>query len=117
MTTHPIDTWHRLVASQDSGAWTTCLPMRRATRAACLAGLFPALTLWAAPAIAIDMTALWDFSRPEVSEQRFKAALENATGDDAVILRTQIARTYGLRKDFDTARRLFTLICVLHIKG
>jgi tetratricopeptide (TPR) repeat protein len=75
------------------------------TRAACFAGLSLALTLWTAPATAIDLTPLWDFSRPEVSEQRFKAALENATGDDALILRTQIARTYGLRKDFDTARQ------------
>lgn len=75
------------------------------TRAACFAGLSLALTLWTAPATAIDLTPLWDFSRPEVSEQRFKAALENAKGDDALILRTQIARTYGLRKDFDTARQ------------
>jgi tetratricopeptide (TPR) repeat protein len=78
--------------------------MQMATGAACFLGM--SLALWSAPAMAIDLTPLWDFSRPEVSEQRFKAALENATGDDALILRTQIARTYGLRKDFDTARRL-----------
>lgn len=59
----------------------------------------------AAPA-AIDLASLWDFSRPEVSEQRFRAALEQARGDDALILRTQIARTWSLRKDFDQARRL-----------
>jgi tetratricopeptide (TPR) repeat protein len=76
------------------------------TRSACAAGLSFALALWAAPATAIDLAPLWDFSQPEVSEQRFKAALENATGDDALILRTQIARTYGLRKDFDAARQL-----------
>jgi tetratricopeptide (TPR) repeat protein len=57
-------------------------------------------------AMATDITPLWDFSRPEVSEQRFRVALEKATGDDALILRTQIARTYGLRKDFDGARKL-----------
>lgn len=32
------------------------------------------------------------------------SALETATGDDALILQTQIARTYGLRKEFDKAR-------------
>jgi len=57
-------------------------------------------------ACAIDLTPLWDFSRPEISEQRFSAALETATGDDALILRTQIARTYTLRKNFDDARRM-----------
>jgi len=55
---------------------------------------------------AIDLTPLWDFSRPDVSEQRFNAALETATGDEALILRTQIARTYTLRKDFVGARRM-----------
>ena len=54
--------------------------------------------------MAIDLAPLWDFSRPEVSEQRFVSALEKATGDDALILRTQIARTYGLRREFDKAR-------------
>lgn len=57
-------------------------------------------------AMAVDLASLWDFARPDVSEQRFKAALEGAVADDAWILRTQIARTYGLRKDFDTARKL-----------
>lgn len=54
--------------------------------------------------MAIDLGALWDFSRPELSEQRFQAALQTATGDEALILHTQIARTYGLRKDFSKAR-------------
>jgi len=56
--------------------------------------------------MAIDLTPLWDFARPDVSEQRFRAALEHATGDDALILRTQIARTHGLRQDFEGARRM-----------
>lgn len=47
--------------------------MRMATRAACLPGLSLALALWTAPAMAIDLTPLWDFSRPEVSGQRFQA--------------------------------------------
>jgi len=54
--------------------------------------------------MAIDVTPLWDFSQPELSEQRFRAALQTASGDDALILQTQIARSHGLRKDFATAR-------------
>ena len=73
-------------------------------RTTILASLFFGLT--ANAAMAIDLAPLWDFARPDVSEQRFRAALENAAGDDALILRTQIARTYGLGKDFDGARRL-----------
>lgn len=72
--------------------------------------LKPLLTLFslATPAIAmaVDLTPLWDFSQPELSEQRFISALQMATGDDALILRTQIARSHGLRKDFDRARAL-----------
>jgi tetratricopeptide (TPR) repeat protein len=57
-------------------------------------------------AMAIDLAPLWDFSRPDVSEQRFQAALQTASGDDVLVLRTQIASTHGLRRDFDTARRV-----------
>jgi len=64
------------------------------------------LSLWGTSAMAIDLAPLWDFSRPDVSEQRFRAALAQATGDDALILQTQIARTLGLRQDFDGARRV-----------
>jgi len=60
------------------------------------------LTL-ASAAMAIEIDPLWDFGKPDVSEQRFRAALASATGDDALILQTQIARTYGLRKDFTKA--------------
>jgi len=60
--------------------------------------------------MALDVTPLWDFSKPELSEQRFRAALQSASGDDALILQTQIARTYGLRKDFETARALLKAI-------
>lgn len=61
-------------------------------------------------AMAIDLTPLWDFSRPDISEQRFRAALKGASSDDALILQTQIARTYGLRKDFKTAREILQSI-------
>lgn len=56
--------------------------------------------------MALDIAPLWDFSRPEVSEQRFRDALQKATGDDALILQTQIARSHGLRGNFATARQV-----------
>jgi tetratricopeptide (TPR) repeat protein len=58
----------------------------------------------------IDVAPLWDFAHPELSEQRFRAALATASGDDALILQTQIARTYGLRRDFAQARRVLQSI-------
>lgn len=62
------------------------------------------LALLAGPALAaVDLDALWDFARPDVSEQRFRAELARAQGDDALLLRTQIARTLGLRRQFDAA--------------
>ncbi len=68
----------------------------------------PALTIatlcCAMPAMAIDLTPLWDYSKPELSEQRFRAALQSASGDDALILQTQIARSFSLRRDFAKAR-------------
>ncbi|MCE9618472.1 MAG: methyltransferase domain-containing protein [Planctomycetes bacterium] len=56
--------------------------------------------------MAIDVAPLWEFSDPALSERRFRDALENASGDDALILQTQIARTFGLRKQFVPAREL-----------
>lgn len=53
-----------------------------------------------------DVRALWDFSDPEGSERRFTEALATASGDDALVLRAQVARTYGLRRDFERARAL-----------
>jgi tetratricopeptide (TPR) repeat protein len=41
-----------------------------------------------------------------LSEERFRAALVDSTGDDRLILYTQIARTLGLRGDFEGARRV-----------
>jgi tetratricopeptide (TPR) repeat protein len=57
-------------------------------------------------AMALDVAPLWKFSDPAGSEQRFRAALATASGDDAIELQTQIARTWGLRHDFDQARRI-----------
>lgn len=39
--------------------------------------------------MAIEVAPLWEFSQPAVSEQRFRTALESATGDGALILLTQ----------------------------
>ena len=61
-------------------------------------------------AMAIDLQPLWDFSNPQLSEQRFRAELAKSTGNDALILTTQIARTYGLRKDFNRAQAILTEI-------
>lgn len=69
--------------------------------------------LLTSPAMAIDLDALWDFSKPALSEERFRAALATASGDDALILQTQIARTWGLSRDFDRAR---TLLAEAHPK-
>ena len=54
----------------------------------------------------LDLAALWDFNNPALSEQRFKAALAGASDDDVLILQTQIARSHGLRRDFEAARKL-----------
>jgi tetratricopeptide (TPR) repeat protein len=64
------------------------------------------LATTACPAMAIDLNPLWNFDNPGQSEQRFRTALATATGDDAIILQTQIARSYGLRGDFAKAREI-----------
>jgi len=72
------------------------------TLSACL--IFNGLT--APNTMALDLSTLWDFKNPAASEQRFRDALGTAQGDDALILRTQMARTLGLRGQFDNARTL-----------
>lgn len=54
----------------------------------------------------LDLAALWDFHQPALSEQRFREALATAQGDDALILQTQIARSWGLRGDFERSRQI-----------
>jgi len=60
--------------------------------------------------MAIDVTKLWDYSNPAESEARFREALATASPDDAFILQTQIARSHGIRKDFDRARAILSTI-------
>lgn len=54
----------------------------------------------------VDLSTLWDYSDPALSEQRFQAALPLASTDDTIILQTQIARTYGLRGNFAQAQQI-----------
>lgn len=56
--------------------------------------------------MAIDIIPLWDYAKPDLSEQRFKALIASSKGDDVLILQTQVARSYGLRKQFDEARKI-----------
>lgn len=70
------------------------------------AALAAAAAVAPAAATPLDIRALWDFARPEVSEQRFRDRLAGATPDEALILQTQIARSYGLRKRLDDSRAL-----------
>ena len=58
----------------------------------------------------IDVSTLWDFHKPEISEERFLSALATASADDALILQTQIARTYGLRRNFSQAQQILAEI-------
>jgi tetratricopeptide (TPR) repeat protein len=70
------------------------------------AAAFIALVTASTSLMAIELAPLWNFSDPAASEQRFRAALASARGDDLLILQTQIARTYGLRGDFARARQI-----------
>jgi len=68
--------------------------------------LFASIVTSAPASAAVDLASMWDFSKPELSEQRFRAALDGASPDDQLILQTQIARTYGLRGNFAKAREV-----------
>ena len=72
--------------------------------------LFLLFDFYVLSAMAIDVAPLWDFNHPELSEQRFRAALATASPEDALILQTQIARTYGLRGDFARAQQALDTI-------
>jgi len=54
----------------------------------------------------INISTLWDFNNPEISEERFRSALSTASGDNVLILQTQIARTYGIRRNFSQAQKI-----------
>jgi tetratricopeptide (TPR) repeat protein len=60
----------------------------------------------AASASPVDIDSFWEYSDPAKSEARFREALGAAKGDERLELLTQVARTFSLRKDFDTAHAL-----------
>jgi len=60
--------------------------------------------------MAIDINSLWDFGNPQLSESRFREALAGAGKDDRLVLKTQIARSYGIRREFERARNLLAEI-------
>jgi tetratricopeptide (TPR) repeat protein len=68
------------------------------------------LLLMATAAMPLNLRQLWDFSNPAASEERMRAALATAQGDEALILETQIARTWGLRRDFAKAREILAQV-------
>jgi len=43
----------------------------------------------------------WDFGQPDVSEERFRTELAGADGEEALLVRTQLARALGLQNRFD----------------
>ncbi|HYF64043.1 MAG TPA: tetratricopeptide repeat protein [Herpetosiphonaceae bacterium] len=55
---------------------------------------------------AADIDALWEYGDPAASEERFRAALGSAAGDQRLELLTQIARTHSLRRRFAEAHGL-----------
>ena len=54
----------------------------------------------------MDIDALWHYNDPELSEEKFRAALDTVEGSERLELQTQIARTYSLRKEFDKAHTI-----------
>lgn len=49
---------------------------------------------------------MWNFGDPAGTEARFREALATASGDDVLVLQTQIARTYGLRRELVREREM-----------
>jgi tetratricopeptide (TPR) repeat protein len=74
------------------------------TRFLAAAFLFFPLILPMSHAQLLDIQAMWNFRDPQASEARFRDALKTANANDAFVLNTQIARTFGLRRDFTQAR-------------
>jgi len=60
----------------------------------------------------MDIDSFWEYSDPALSEQRFRAALDTASPDERLELLTQIARTLGLRKQFEQAHALLDEIAL-----
>lgn len=52
-----------------------------------------------------DFLSLWQFDNPTATEQQFVPLLDQLNGDDLAVLKTQIARTHGLRGNFTEAHK------------
>ena len=69
----------------------------------------------------VDLSTLWDYAHPAVSEERFRVAIIRAVPDDAFILQTQIARTWGDRfvveRDKVILRAALRAYAVAHAEG
>ena len=50
---------------------------------------------------ALEIDSFWEYSDPAASEIRFRELLDSVHGDEALEVRTQIARTLGLRQRFE----------------
>lgn len=72
--------------------------------------IFVLLSTSTSAVMSLNINALWDYSKPELSEQRFIAALDGASEDEKLILQTQIARTHGIRRDFVKAREVLAAV-------
>lgn len=64
------------------------------------------MLIWLLTGHAVEVSDLWVRGDPAASEARMQAMLETASGDDALIILTQIARTWVFRKDFERAREI-----------
>ncbi len=56
----------------------------------------------------MDFLKLWQFDDPEQTERLFVEQLDQLSGDELATLKTQIARTYSLRRQFDQAKQWLT---------
>jgi len=80
--------------------------LRRAARALAIGAMF---TL-SGVSMAADIDALWDYAKPAESEARFREALKAETGDAALEIETQIARTFSMRHDFVSANSVLDAV-------
>jgi len=64
------------------------------------------------PAFAAVLDALWDFDKPALSEERFRAELAKwpPGSAEAQEVRTQVARTLGLQRKFADANALLDMV-------
>ena len=69
-----------------------------------------AVILVSGVSVAADIDVLWDYARPVESEARFREALKTETGDAALELETQIARTFSMRRDFLRANSMLDAV-------